>query len=58
MNIQQTHNALTNQKICCQKLVVSNSAARPAEASGNYQFLTTFFGQKVTTEQFRFCNDR
>ena len=29
------------------------------EASGNYQFVTTtFFGQKITTVQIRFCNDR
>ena len=65
MNSQQTQNALTNQKSSAAYFkevkteeTFSNQGQKP-EASGNYQFVTTtFFREKITTAQIRFCNDR
>ena len=63
MNCQQTHNALTTQK----NVAVYFKDVKTEETfSSQDQKLvettnfvtTTFFGQKITTAQIPFCNDR
>ena len=62
MNIRHTQNAITTQKsvaVYFKNVKTEETFSSQAEASGNYLFVTTtFFGQKITTAQIRFCNGR
>ena len=49
MNRQHTHIALTNQK---------SSAVYFKDVKTEETFSSHFLGQKITTAQIRFCNDR